>query len=634
MIERVLANNYRVVEKVGEGGMGSVYRAVDVMLDRDVAIKAIKPELARDPEMVERFRTEARTLARVNHPRIATVYSFFQDGGDLFLALEFVRGRSLSKVLDTEGALPWDRAVRVLGEALDGIGAAHRAGIIHRDLKPDNLMITPGGSVKVTDFGIARMAGSGHLTRTGLMVGTLRYMAPEQIQGEEADARSDIYSLGAVLYQMLTGRPAFEGKSDYAILKAQIEEMPAAPSTAAPAPGIPEWLDRAVLRALAKKPADRFQSVESMKRFLDSRGASDEVEEEARPFPLVAEDMEELPTVVTPPRPVPPPLPPLPPIPTLPTAPSAPSPRPAPAGGDARPGMSPVVLPPVPPIPTMASGAPPISTDVGLYQPVPAPKRSGLGWKLAIGVAAVLAILTGVGLGLLSDDEPETAGETPAVSSPEPTPTDDAGQMASEAPEEATVEISPSQAGTGVVDNPFPRPRPTPTTESATEEEPEEPEHTTAVYQPPVEPEPSPEPPAPTASEAPFEELKQLGGQIETASAELLTTYQAWMEQKENAGGELTDDDENLEELIESFGSAAERFNKYIQGGGFLQRLRRRGDNEVRPLLARKMKELADRSAQVDALMAKVQPSSDVRQAWQQLRQRGQRAGRLVAALQ
>lgn len=294
--------------------------------------------------------------------------------------------------------------------------------------------------------------------------------------------------------------------------------------------------------------------------------------------------------------------------------------------------MSPVVPPT---LPTVASGAPPVSTDVGLYQPVPAGrKRPGLGWKLAVGVAAVLAVLTGVGLGLLSDDGTETAQETPAVS-PGPTPADDGSQAAAETPAEPTVEIAPASTGTGVVDKPFPRPRPTP--EPAPEERQEEEtgtEHTTAVYQPPVEPEPSPEPPVPPASDAPFEELKQLGTEIETSSAELLTAYQAFLEQKEDGGGEITDDDEELEELIESFGSAAERFNKYIQGGGFLQRLRRRGDTEVRPLLAKRMKDLADRSAQVDALIAKVQPSAEVRQAWQQLRQRGQRAGRLVAALQ
>jgi serine/threonine protein kinase len=613
MIERVLANSYRVVEKVGEGGMGAVYRAVDLMLERDVAIKAIRPELSRDPEMAERFRTEARTLARVSHPAIAAVYSFFEDGGELFLVMEYVRGRSLSKILEAQGALPWDRAVRLLTSALDGIAEAHRAGIIHRDLKPDNLMITEAGAVKVTDFGIARMTGSGHLTRTGLMVGTLRYMAPEQIQGEEADARSDIYSLGGVLYQMLTGRPAFEGKSDYAILKAQIEEMPPPPSTAAPGPGIPEWLDRAVLRSLAKKPADRFQSVEEMRRFLDTRGAS-EAEEAVRPAPLLPpQEIGELPTIVTPPRAVPS----LPRLPPIPTASSVPPP------------------PAMPSVPTMASGAPPVNTDVGLYQAIPAetrPPQGGLGWKLAVGAAAVLAVLTGVGLAVFTrDDNPPAIQETPAATSPEPAPDGDSP----ETPEPAVVIIpastEPEPAATAAP--PPSRPRPVPATEPAPDEESEEteaPSETTAVYQP-AEPEPSPEPPQ---TYAPFEELKQLGTEIQGSGARLLETYQAFLEQKEDGGGEITDDDEELQDRIETFADSAEKFNKYIQGGGFLARLRRRGDTEARPLLSKRMKDLADRAAEVDALIVKTQPSAEVRQAWQQLRQRGQRAARLVAALQ
>jgi serine/threonine protein kinase len=641
MIERVLANSYRIVEKVGEGGMGSVYRAVDLMLERDVAIKAIRPELSRDPEMVERFRSEARTLARVSHPAIATIYSFFQDGGDLFLAMEYVRGRSLSKILEAEGALPWNRAVKILGSALDGIAEAHRAGIIHRDLKPDNLMITDSGSVKVTDFGIARMAGSGHLTRTGLMVGTLRYMAPEQIQGEEADARSDIYSLGGVLFQMLTGRPAFEGKSDYAILKAQIEEMPPPPSTAAPAPGIPDWLDRAVLRSLAKKPADRFQSVEGMRRFLDTRGAS-EAEEAARPAPLLPpEEIEELPTIVKPPRQYPATPPPLPPLPPIPTGPSAQPPvlPPLPPGADARPGRSPVVPPP---LPTMASGAPPVSTDVGLYQPVPSglsgPRRSGLGWKLAIGAAAVVAVLTGVGLALLTDDDnPQPAQETPAAATAEPTPSSQDPEILEAETPAPTVVITPAGDDTEqetAAAPPPSRPRPVPATTPAEEEseEAESPAETTAVYQPPVEPEPSPEPPQ--AAAAPFEELKQLGIELQGDSRKLLDDFQTYLEQKEGNGGEITDDDDDLSELLESFADSAEKFNKYIQGGGFLARLRRRGDTQTRPLLAKRAKDLADRASEVDALMAKAQPSAEIRQAWQRLRQKGQRAGRLVASLQ
>ena len=192
MIGRVVGTNYRIVEKIGEGGMGAVYRAVDQMLERDVAIKAIRPELSREPEIIERFRAEAKTLARIQHGAIAQVYTFFYEGEELFLVMEFVRGRSLSKVIADEGSIPWDRAVAFLSSAMDGIQVAHDAGIVHRDLKPENLMVTDAGTVKVMDFGIARVMGSGHLTRTGLLVGTLRYMSPEQIKGEEVDGRTDI----------------------------------------------------------------------------------------------------------------------------------------------------------------------------------------------------------------------------------------------------------------------------------------------------------------------------------------------------------------------------------------------------------------------------------------------------------
>jgi hypothetical protein len=296
----------------------------------------------------------------------------------------------------------------------------------------------------------------------------------------------------------------------------------------------------------------------------------------------------------------------------------------------------------------MASGAPPVSTDVGLYQPVVAAgpagstgstgsRRSGLGWKLALGIAAVLAVLTGAVLAILtSDDTTPDAQETAAAASPDdptgqtPAP---AGETLAETPE-STVEIAPAATDPVSVETPRPRPRLVPATEPAPEEESEAeteaPEETAAVYQP-AEPEPSPEPPV---SDAPFEELKRLGTEIQASGAGLLATYQAFLEQKENAGGEITDDDEELEDLIDSFAGSAEKFNKYIQGGGFLARLRRRGDTEVRPLLSKRMKDLADRADQVDALMGRVQPGAEVRQAWQQLRQRGQRAGRLVAALQ
>ena len=566
MIDRILGNSYRVVEKVGEGGMGAVYRAVDLMLDRDVAIKAIRPELAREPEIVERFRSEARLLARVSHPAIATIYSFFQDGDDLFLAMEFVRGRSLSRVLESEGALPWDQAVRFLSLAMEGIEVAHQAGIIHRDLKPDNLMITEAGSVKVMDFGIARAAGSGHLTRTGLLVGTLRYMAPEQIQGEEADHRVDIYALGAVLFQTVTGRAPFEGKSDYAIIRAQIEEMPPLPSTVVPE--VPSWLDRAVLRALAKKPVNRFQSVEEMRRFLTTRGGTVTNGEVTRATGTRPEAIEELPTVVTPPRP---------------------APRPAP--------------------PTEASSYRLVST-------------SGKGWKLAVATAVFLAVLAGVVLALRSEEEAapppqETVAEQSLASAPpEPLPT-------------ATPTATPvAERKLPTRSIPPPLPEPTP----IVQEEPAPVPTPTPAPAPvqPAEPEPTVSQEIPAA---PIEELQRLGGTLQADSARLLETYVAFLEKKEEGGADITDEDEELEELIEGFSETAEKLNNQLQGGGFFARLRNRKDRDARPQLQKRFKTLADRGAQVDRLMNQVQPGPEVRQAWQEIRRDWQRAGTIISGL-
>jgi len=300
MIGRVVGS-YEIVERIGEGGMGTVYRALDPMLEREVAVKAIRPELARDPQVAERFRAEAKLLARVNHPAIATIYSFFREGEELFLAMEFVRGRTLASVLREEGPLPWRQAVQLLAAALEGIEQVHRLGIVHRDLKPDNLMLTEAGSIKVMDFGIARATGSDRLTRTGLMVGTLRYMPPEQLRGEEADRRADVYALGAVLYETLAGRVPFVGGSEYEVIRAHVEDQPAPPS--ALVPDLPAWLDRAALRALAKDPADRFQSAEEFRAFLTRGGHGLPVAAVLAPgahdtYPQRAAEISSLPTLV------------------------------------------------------------------------------------------------------------------------------------------------------------------------------------------------------------------------------------------------------------------------------------------------------------------------------------------------
>src|SRR5215469_16896879 len=208
MIGNVIGT-YKIAEKIGEGGMGSVYKGVDLMLEREVAIKVLRPELARQPDIVERFRAEAVTLAKLNHPNIATLFSFLRQGDDFFMVMEFVRGETLDSVLRRSGGMSVERAVPMFCQALEGIDHAHRLGIIHRDVKPANMMLTETGSIKVMDFGIARVLGTARMTRQGNIIGTIEYMSPEQVRGQETDARSDIYSLGVLLYEMLTGQIPF-----------------------------------------------------------------------------------------------------------------------------------------------------------------------------------------------------------------------------------------------------------------------------------------------------------------------------------------------------------------------------------------------------------------------------------------
>ncbi len=222
MIGRVIGT-YKIQSKIGEGGMGAVYKGVDTMLDREVAIKALKPELASQTAIVERFRSEAVTLAKLHHPNIATLYSLLREGDELFMVLEYVRGQSLDEILNRRGALSADEVIPVFCQILDGINHAHEFGIIHRDIKPANMMLTETGTLKVLDFGIARLLGSNRMTRAGNIIGTLEYMAPEQVRGLETDARSDTYSLGMMLYEMLTGKAPFETENEFELMKLQTE---------------------------------------------------------------------------------------------------------------------------------------------------------------------------------------------------------------------------------------------------------------------------------------------------------------------------------------------------------------------------------------------------------------------------
>lgn len=253
-----LVSSYKITDRIGEGGMGAVFRGIDLMLEREVAIKMLRPELSRQPTIVERFRSEAITLAKLNHPNIATLYNFLRQGDDFFMVMEFVRGETLDSLIRRSGAMQCDRAIALFCQALEGIDHAHKMGIIHRDIKPANMMFTENGTLKVMDFGIARVLGTARMTKQGNIVGTIEYMSPEQVRGEETDARSDIYSLGILLYEMLTGRVPFNSSSEFELMRSQIEDAPPPPRTLAA--HIPLPIEQAIMHALAKKPEARHRT--------------------------------------------------------------------------------------------------------------------------------------------------------------------------------------------------------------------------------------------------------------------------------------------------------------------------------------------------------------------------------------
>jgi serine/threonine-protein kinase len=264
--------NFRILECLGSGGAGMIWKAEDVTLGRLVALKALRPELAADGEMAERFRAEARTLAKLSHPNVASLYSLIEDEEGLFLVLEYVEGNTLAALLATSGPLPFDSAFALFHQVLDGVGHAHEAGVVHRDLKPANLMVDARGRVKVMDFGIARMQGAARTTHHGKLVGTPEYMSPEQVRGEDATLRSDLYCLGIVLFEMLTGQPPFRAPASFELMRAQLEDAPPDPCTLRR--DLDPRVGSALLRALAKAPAERFASTRELQEALRRAGAS------------------------------------------------------------------------------------------------------------------------------------------------------------------------------------------------------------------------------------------------------------------------------------------------------------------------------------------------------------------------
>jgi serine/threonine-protein kinase len=273
----VFNDRYELHRKLARGGMADVYLARDLLLDRPVAVKVLFSEYAKDDTFVERFRREARAAANLNHPNIVAIYDWGQQYGTYFIVMEYVEGRTLSEIIRTEGPLHPNRAAEITADVAAALAFAHRNGVIHRDIKPGNILITSTGQVKVADFGIAQAltaeATQANLTQVGAVMGTATYFSPEQAQGKLADPRSDLYSLGCVLYETLTTRPPFTGESPVAIAYKHVQEMPVAPGEVAA--GIPEALEAIDLKLLAKNPADRYPSAEDLRtdlrRFIEGR---------------------------------------------------------------------------------------------------------------------------------------------------------------------------------------------------------------------------------------------------------------------------------------------------------------------------------------------------------------------------
>ena len=299
----VLGGRYELRRRLAQGGMATVYLARDRQLDRQVAIKMLHPQFASDPTFAERLRRESRAAAGLSHPNIVGVFDWGRQGERYFIVMEYVSGHSLAEIIAARGPLGAEAAAAIAFEVAAALAFAHRAGIVHRDVKPQNVLLSSDGHVKVTDFGIATMVGAGPsagLTETGSVVGTAAYLSPEQAQGEPTDARSDLYSLGVVLYEMLSGYPPFRGDTPVAVAYQHVQDPPVPLGEIAE--GVPRALDAITMRLLAKDPEDRYERAEDLRRHLQIvRERLDELPPEPPAAPAAPPPPERPPALPSPP---------------------------------------------------------------------------------------------------------------------------------------------------------------------------------------------------------------------------------------------------------------------------------------------------------------------------------------------
>lgn len=265
--KRVLADRYELESVLGQGGMARVFKGTDRVLSRTVAVKVLSPQFAGDEQFVVRFRREAQKVAALNHPNIVSVYDTGSQGDVHYIVMEYVEGRTLRDIIHQEGPLLPERATEVASAVAAALAAAHEGGLVHHDIKPGNIMITRNGEVKVVDFGIARTSSGDTITQTASILGTASYLSPEQAQGESVDSRSDIYSLGCVLYEMLTARAPFTGDSPVSIAFQHVRENPVPPSRINP--DVTPKLEAVVIKCMAKNPANRYQTAEELREDLE-----------------------------------------------------------------------------------------------------------------------------------------------------------------------------------------------------------------------------------------------------------------------------------------------------------------------------------------------------------------------------